>query len=112
MKRRMERVCWLCGAEYGALDEHHIFGGPNRNLSTKYGLTVYLCHDSCHENGRDAAHRNPETAQALHEYGQRLAMRENGWSIDDFRRVFGKNYLPLDEPERVQPVSDFQLCEE
>nr|DAJ61827.1 MAG TPA: hypothetical protein [Caudoviricetes sp.] len=31
--------------------------------------------------------------QKLHEYGQRKAMVENGWNIDDFRRKFYKNYL-------------------
>ena len=44
------RSCWLCGRNGTAepLDKHHIFGGAYRKKSEKYGLTVYLCHGSCH----------------------------------------------------------------
>lgn len=95
MKRQLQRVCWLCGrnGRGDPLDKHHIFGGSNRKKSEKHGLYVYLCHDRCHENGPEAAHRCAATAQKLHEYGQRLAMEENDWTIDDFRREFGKNYI-------------------
>lgn len=95
MKRMMARECWLCGRNGCAdpLDKHHIFGGTNRKKSEKYGLYVYLCHDRCHENGREAAHRNRATMQLLHEYGQQLAMEENGWTAEDFRFEFGKNYI-------------------
>jgi hypothetical protein len=30
---------------------------------------------------------------ALHQYGQEKAMREQGWIVEDFIKVFGKNYL-------------------
>jgi hypothetical protein len=30
---------------------------------------------------------------ALHKYGEEKAMREQGWSVEDFIKVFGKNYL-------------------
>lgn len=106
----LPKACWLCGRNGNGdpLDAHHIFGGANRKLSERFGLVVPLCHDRCHENGRDAAHRSAATAQALHEYGQRLAMERYGWSIQDFRLIFGKNYLteieapvPVDEGFRV-----------
>jgi len=90
--------CWLCG-RWGHLEEHHIFGGAYRKKSTKYGLTVLLCGDRCHRNGPQAAHRCRETAQRLHEYGQRKFMREQNATIDDFRREFGKNYLPEEMDE-------------
>ena len=57
------RTCWLCG-ENGSvdhLDRHHIFGGPFRKKSEKYGLVVYLCHRECHIFGLQAAHNNAET---------------------------------------------------
>jgi hypothetical protein len=69
-----------------------IFGGARRKLSDKYGLCVTLCAD-CHRESAHAVHRSAETMQYLHEYGQRKAMIENGWSISDFMQVFGKNYL-------------------
>lgn len=103
---RMERVrsdaCWLCGRNGAGdpLDEHHIFGGANRGLSERFGLTVPLCHSRCHIFGPDAAHRNAETAQKLHEYGQRKAMEEQGWTRDAFRMIFGKNYIDEDAPTK------------
>ena len=100
------KTCWLCGRNGAAdpLDEHHIFGGPNRKLSDRFGLTVYLCHHDCHIFGEDAVHQNAETARRLHEYGQRKAMEEQGWTVDQFRMVFGKNYL--DEDEDLRDVED------
>lgn len=99
VKRELPHECWLCGRNGcgDPLDKHHIFGGANRSKSEQYGLYVYLCHNRCHENGPDAVHRNPETAQRLHEYGQRLAMEEQNWTAEEFRFEFGKNYLGGDE---------------
>lgn len=95
VRRELARECWLCGKNgcHDPLDKHHIFGGANRKKSEHYGLYVYLCHNSCHLNGPDAAHRNLNTMQELHEYGQRLAMEEQGWTVDEFRLEFGKNYI-------------------
>lgn len=84
--------CWLCG-KWGMLEEHHIFGGSNRKKSEKYGLKVGLCGDTCHRNGRNSAHQSADTALRLHQYGQMKFMSEQGATVDDFRAVFGKNYL-------------------
>lgn len=91
--------CWLCGRN-GAqdpLDTHHIFGGPLRDKSDRYGLTVTLCHNRCHIFGKDSAHQNRETAMKLRKYGQRKAMIENGWNERQFALEFGKNWLDEDE---------------
>ena len=89
------RTCWLCGRNGSTdpLDRHHIFGGPYRKKSEKYGLVVDLCHNSCHIFGEYAVHRNRETMQMLRRCGQRRAMREQGWTTEEFIKVFGKNYL-------------------
>ncbi len=89
------KKCILCGRNGNGdpLERHHIFGGAFRKKSEKYGLVVYLCGDRCHRNGKDAAHVNPETAAKLHRYGQRKAMREQGWTVEEFMQVFRKNYL-------------------
>ncbi len=89
------RECFLCGRNGNGdpLERHHIFGGANRKLSEKYGLVVYLCGDRCHRNGEYSAHRNADVAAYLHRYGQEKAMNEQGWSAEQFRDVFGKNYL-------------------
>lgn len=89
------RECWLCGRN-GAqdpLDRHHLFGGPLRNKSEKYGLVVDLCHHRCHIFGKDAAHKSRKTMLKLKQYGQRKAMQEQGWTVEDFIREFGRNYI-------------------
>ena len=99
------RRCWLCGrnGSRDPLDKHHIFGGvAYRDKSEHYGLTVDLCHDRCHENGTKAAHRCRATADALRAYGQRKAMVENGWNVEQFRLQFGKNWLSEEELAEVE----------
>lgn len=89
-----DEVCFLCkrNRHAGRLEVHHIFGGARRKLSTKYGLTVTLC-EECHRTAEWAVHQSAETMQYLHEYGQRKAMAENGWTKEEFMEVFGKNYI-------------------
>lgn len=89
------RKCFLCERSettYNRLEVHHIFGGANRKLSDKYGLTVTLCH-ACHNEPPNGAHYNAKVMLNLHRYGQQKAMKEQNWTEDDFREVFGKNYL-------------------
>lgn len=62
-------TCFLCGAN-GSMDHlhwHHIFGGPNRRWSEKYGLKVRLC-------------------------GQK-AFEEYHGSREEFQQIFGRNWL-------------------
>ena len=91
--------CFLCGRNGNGdpLERHHIFGGANRNLSEKYGLVVYLCGNRCHRNGKHAAHIDPETALALKKYGERVWIREQHGTIEEFVEIFGRNYLDDDE---------------
>ena len=91
----MSRSCWLCGknGSQDPLDRHHIFGGPNRDKSEKYGLVVDLCHNSCHIFGPNSAHRDEDVRNYLRRYGQKKAMDEQGWTVEDFIREFGRNYL-------------------
>ena len=52
-----EKVCYLCGS-HNMLESHHVYNGnPNRTLSEKYGLKVYLCH-SCHNEPPNGVHFN------------------------------------------------------
>lgn len=86
--------CFLCGrnarADYWGLDEHHCFSGPYRKLSEKYGLKVYLCHDTCHLNG---VHKNKETGRAVKRIAQQRAMQYFKWDVDTFIKIFGKSYI-------------------
>ena len=94
-KYEATRMCALCGRNGcgDPLDLHHVFGGANRKLSTRYGAVVYLCHNRCHENGAGAVHRNAAVNARLKAETQERLMRENGWTEEDFRLVFGKSRL-------------------
>ena len=85
------RSCWLCGRNGTAepLDKHHIFGGAYRKKSEKHGLTVYLCHSSCHIFGTKAVHSCRETMDELHRYGQKLAMEQMGRKVGDIADAVG-----------------------
>lgn len=96
--------CFLSGT-YGIVERHHIFGGARRDLSERYGLVVYLS-PAKHQLDRDSAHRNGETAEKLHRYGQKKAMLENDWTVEQFRLVFGKNYLDEEELEEIRAMQE------
>lgn len=85
--------CYLCGASDQPLDCHHVFGSANRKKSEKYGLKVYLCHDRCHIFGVNAVHMNREVDLYLKDKVQRIAMEHYNWTLEDWRKLFGKNYL-------------------
>ena len=87
--------CFICGRNgfSDRLEKHHIFGGINRKNSEKYGLTVMLCGERCHRNGKYSAHKCKETRDKLHTTGQEYAMKKYAWSVEQFLGVFGKNYL-------------------
>mgnify|MGYP004701668603 FL=1 len=84
---------WRRSSASDPLDLHHIFPGAYRKKSEKYGLVVYLCHNRCHIFAKTAVHQNEGQMRRLKRYGQLRAMREQGWTEDDFRREFGKSYL-------------------
>lgn len=96
---RIRRVGSAISAQEGGdyswktvLEEHHIFGGPNRHLSEEYGLKVYICPE-CHRTSARAVHQDPAGAanRYLQEAGQK-AFEENFPELN-FREVFGRNYL-------------------
>lgn len=90
-----ERRCFLCGRNGAGdpLEIHHVFPGSLRDKSEKYGLVVLLCGSRCHRNGKKSAHKSKATQLLLKQWAQRKAMEENGWSMEDWHREFGKNYL-------------------
>ncbi len=87
--------CFLCGmnGHLEPLDKHHVFSGPYRKESEKYGMTVYLHHSKCHIFGKDSVHSNNEVRMQLCKYAQEKAMEHYGWTVEEFRAIFGRNYL-------------------
>lgn len=85
----MCRECYFCGRT-DTIERHHIFGGPYRKASERHGLVVDLCH-YCHNEPPVGAHHNKHTALRLKREGQRRF--EQTHTREEFRAVFGKNYL-------------------
>lgn len=83
--------CFLCGS-HRMIEVHHIFNASNRNHSTKYGLVIPLCR-WCHNTSPHGVHHNAQLNQVLKAQAQEKAMEHYGWTVDDFRKIFGKNYL-------------------
>lgn len=85
-------TCFRCGA-VGEMAHHHLIpGNPGRKLSDQYGLVVPLC-PRCHEFVHSGKPTASKVLNQMRRYGQMIAMQEQGWTEDDFRRVFGKSYL-------------------
>ncbi len=87
--------CYLCGMNRNLepLECHHVFNGSNRKWSEKYGLTVYLHGNKCHRTGENSVHVNGEVREQLQAQAQRKAMEHYNWSIDEFRRIFGRSFI-------------------
>lgn len=80
--------CYIC-KRGGQLARHHVFNNnPNRRLSEKYGAWVYLCPE-CHRE----IHADITARLDLKQEAQKAVMEAEGWTVEDFRSVFGKNYL-------------------
>lgn len=84
--------CAMCFQFAPKLDRHEVFhndmGGKTRDNSKKYGLWISVC-PVCHAR----IHRQPKANLELKRRAQRIAMKHYGWTLDDWRREFGKNYL-------------------
>lgn len=81
--------CWLCQKTNVPTECHHVFNGnPNRKRSEQYGLKIYLC-DSCHKK----IHADQELDDAVKAFMQEHAMMHYGWEVEDFSKIFGKNYI-------------------
>ncbi len=93
--QKNDDVCYLCGRRFRRgefLDKHHVFFGPYREKSEKYGLTVKLWHFSCHIFGDKSVHVNARVCHDLQADVQKKAMEHYGWTTSDFIRLFGKDY--------------------
>ena len=91
------RRCRICGAP--ATDRHHVFGGPNRPNSERYGLVVWLCR-RCHGEIHFGEHGR-EMAEKLRKEFQLKFQKDNpGVRFED---VFHRNYL---DPEDAKSQGD------
>ena len=76
--------CYKCGRL--ATDWHHIFNASNKKHSEEYGLMLPLCRD-CHNEIHMKLMRQTKA------WAQGCLMRKTNITEDEFRNIFGKNYL-------------------
>lgn len=82
--------CAVCHATLD-LHRHHIFAGSDRALSEKYGLIVWLCARH-HNMSSEGVHNNIALDRKLKAIAQRRAMKHYGWSVEDWLKIFRRNY--------------------
>ena len=88
--------CFLCmlldnnNFYYPDIEEHHVFEGPDRPISTEEGLTVYLC-PRHHRTGPKAVHTDQETNLIVKRYAQTIW--EQNHTREEFQDKFRKSYL-------------------
>lgn len=81
--------CYICG-KWGRVDEHHVFGGPCRKMSDRYGLVVHLCRE-CHSLIHDSE-KGKEMKTYLHQRGQ-MIYEERFGNRQAFIKEFIRSYL-------------------
>ena len=90
-----DKECYIC-RQFGEcntqdLEDHHIFFGPNRKLSEKYGMKVYLC--ARHHRGNASPHMCRAIDIELKQMAERKFLEHYNKTVEDFITIFGKNYI-------------------
>ena len=90
LQKNTER-CLMCHSP-SWLEWHHVYGNAYRTKAGDLGLVVRLCH-YCHNEPPNGIHHNRENRRKLQAFAQKKAMDHYKWSIEDFIKEFGRNYL-------------------
>ena len=83
-----EERCFICGRADRPIQRHEVFHGPYREKSKRYGCWVGVC-DYCHTKIHKGEDMLETKLKGIH---QKKAMREYGWTEEQFREIFGKSY--------------------
>jgi len=87
-----DEYCYLCkriGIYTKATDEHHlVFGTANRKISDREGLTINLCHTH-----HMRLHQHGEYKEELQQLAEKTWLEHNNKTIEDWLKIFDKNYL-------------------
>lgn len=83
--------CYFTGTPY--CHRHHIFYGPYRAMSEKYGFVIPIAY-YLHENYPDSVHQNPNKGidLELKQMAQKYFEEYYG-TREEFREIFGKSRL-------------------
>ena len=85
--------CMVCGVNK-YIEYHHVFGGTSkRKISDEYGLIVPLC--KLHHTGTNGVHGKNGSLlnKRIKQHAQTKAMVYYDWSIEEWIKIMGKNYL-------------------
>jgi hypothetical protein len=82
------RECAECGSTY-CIEKHHVFPGPNRKISEKYGMVEDLCAE-CHR-GPAGIHFNKE--MAIRYKMKHQILFEDRYGHEAWMKMVGRNYL-------------------
>lgn len=83
------KQCEICH-RYANTERHHVFGGPNRKNSEKWGMVAELCPD-CHRTGPGNVTDDYDQSLILKQRYQRIFEADH--SRAEFMKIFGRNYL-------------------
>lgn len=84
-----ERACYICGC--ACIEEHHICFGPNRKVSEKLGLKVWLCPE--HHRGNQSPHQDKQIDLEFKRMAQSKFMETH--SFGEWMNEIGRNYLDI-----------------
>lgn len=82
--------CYLCGSNVVAI--HHVFFGPNRSKSEKYGFILPL-HPRWHTESNDAVHRGNRKLDIQLKQLAQTYYEEHIGTRAEFIIEFGKSWL-------------------
>lgn len=86
-----EKECYITGCTFN-LHTHHVYAGSRRANSELYGLKIYLRAD-WHNLASYGVHHDSELDRKIKAEVQKIAMEHYKWTVEDFIRLFGKNYI-------------------
>ena len=78
------------GGKWGKVEEHHVFSGPCRKTSDRYGFVVHLCR-KCHSLIHDSE-KGADMKLYLHQRGQ-MIYEERFGNRQAFIQEFIRSYL-------------------
>ena len=84
-----ERCCYYCGRLDG-LEKHHVFGGPNRKISDRYGLWIW-CDSYHHRDLKEGVQYNKYKNLQLKQDAQMAFEKTHPRSM--WMELIRKNYL-------------------
>jgi len=84
--------CIECGKK--PIQKHEIFYGTGkRKKSIQYGLVIPLCEEIHHNGNAIGIHKDKELDTKWKIIGQKAFMQHYNKTTDEFREIFGKNYI-------------------